>query len=151
MVSELFANNLESIFTNNESVKYDPIFKSRVDEVAISSFNESTHNLVTNNLVSIFELKTIIEKIKGKGAPGADGVTNKVIKRLPYSILKILVDLFNGSLAFKHIPLLWKNPNVSMMHKFEKDSSNVNSYRPISLLNTLSKLLERVVKSRLED
>ena len=36
-----------------------------------------------------------------------------------------------------------------MIHKAQKDPKNVNSYRPISLLNTLSKLLERVITNRL--
>lgn len=151
LVSELFACNLEKIFTNNENVKYDPLFKLRVDNVARSSLNESSHNLESKTLVSVKELISIIDKIRGKGAPGPDSITNKVIKRLPFLLLKALVDLFNASIALSHIPSPWKNANVSMIHKYGKDSTNVNSYRPISLLNTLSKLLERVIKRRLDE
>lgn len=133
------------------NVKYDPLFKSRVDNVASSSLNESSHNLESKSLVSVNELTSIFDKIRGKGAPGSDGITNKVIKRLSFLLLKALVDLFNGSIALSHIPSSWKKAHVSMIPKAGKVSTGVNGYHPISLSNTLSNLLERVVKVRLDE
>lgn len=49
------------------------------------------------------------------------------------------------------MPLAWKEAHIAVIYKNGKDPKCVNSYRPISLLNTLGKLLERVIKSRLDN
>ena len=60
-----------------------------------------------------------------------------------------MTDLANGSMRLSHIPTIWKKAHVSMIHKPMKNPKLALSYRPISLLNTLSKILERVIYSRL--
>ena len=45
----------------------------------------------------------------------------------------------------------WKHALVSMIPKPMNDTKRPENYRPISLLNTLSKLCERVIQSRLNN
>ena len=54
-------------------------------------------------------------------------------------------------LQLSYMPQQWKSAIVIMIFKPCKDPILVISYRPISLLNTFSKLLERVVLIRLSD
>ena len=89
------------------------------------------------------------KKVKGKGFLGPDLITYKVLKYLPGPYFLLLADLFNASLRFSHIPSYWKLAHVSMILKPLKNPMLSLSYRPISLLNTLIKLLERVFHSRL--
>ena len=42
------------------------------------------------------------------------------------------------------MPNIWKEANVSPIHK-KNDPSDVSNYRPISLLSTVSKVLEKIV------
>ena len=42
------------------------------------------------------------------------------------------------------MPNIWKEANVSPIHK-KNDLSDVSNYRPISLLSTVSKVLEKIV------
>ena len=52
--------------------------------------------------------------------------------------------LFNLSLSTGYLPNDWKNANVTLTHKGgAKDV--ISNYRPISLLSTTSKLLERCI------
>lgn len=151
ILTKIFAANLEKVFMNHESANFDQNHISYVEGIANQKFNETNHILSDENSVSYSELNSIIKNIRGKGAPGPDRITNKVIKELPCSIISILVKIFNASIKFSHIPSKWKNADVSMIKKPEKDPKHVDSYRPISLLNTLSKLLERVIDSRLQN
>jgi hypothetical protein len=48
-----------------------------------------------------------------------------------------------------YFPTIWKVAKVIPIDKPNKPPSDVNSYRPISLLSSLSKLLERIIASRL--
>ena len=63
-VNELFAENLEKIFTNNVSDKYDACFKDNVDQVANSVFNDSFSEIGDNQKINLYDLKLIIKKIK---------------------------------------------------------------------------------------
>ena len=56
----------------------------------------------------------------------------------------------NKSLTDGHFPQLWKNVQITPILKRDNlDSCDTSSYRPISNLSVLSKLLERVVKKQL--
>ena len=50
-------------------------------------------------------------------------------------------DIFNAYVCIAHLPSPWKEAAVVMLPKPKKDHSLPSSYRPISLLNTLSKIL----------
>ena len=144
-VSEAFASNLEEVFTDNHDPQYNSEWLSKVNETANSCFINQADTIPYE--VSIFELKELIKKIRGKGAPGPDGISNKIIKILPDRFLFYIKILFDASINLSHIPTAWKNANVVMIPKPQKNKQDINSYRPISLLNTISKLLEKVISS----
>jgi hypothetical protein len=54
-------------------------------------------------------------------------------------------------LKLSYFPQIWKQAQVIAIHKPGKDSSLTSSYRPISLLSSLSKILERVILKRIND
>jgi hypothetical protein len=55
-----------------------------------------------------------------------------------------LATLFNKSFTLAKVPKIWKESNVSPIHKKE-DKSLVSNYRPISLLSCVGKIQERIV------
>ena len=97
------------------------------------------------------EVALVIKKLKNKSAPGPDQVDNKIIKRLPLPVLHVISEICNASITTGFVPNSWKIANVIMIPKPMKDHKNKASHRPISLLNALSKLLERIVAPRLGD
>ena len=79
---------------------------------------------------------------------------------LPFNILKDNIDIlapfitntFNQSLSTGIFPTTWKHASITpILKKGNRDPSDVASYRPISNLCTLSKLLERLVARQLLD
>ena len=95
------------------------------------------------------ELKSIIAGLKPKTAPGLDGISNTAVKFFPSNILDCMTTIINDILTTGVFPLKWKLAKVIVLHKAGKTKSDVNNYRPISLLPTLGKLTERVIHSRL--
>ena len=59
-----------------------------------------------------------------------------------------LSDLFNFVLTSGKVPLIWKEANVTPIFK-KDDPSVVFNYRPISLLKTVGKVLEKIVHKHL--
>ena len=86
-----------------------------------------------------------IRKLDIKKAPGIDGIRNKVIKLLEESLSDILHVLFSASLKMSYHPKRWKEVSITMLLKPNKDKQELGSYRPVSLLSNLGKLLERCI------
>ena len=72
-----------------------------------------------------------------------------MIKHFGPAAKKTPLELFNESKKNGKVPALWEKSHHHPNPKKGKDEKDPNSYRPISLLSYLGKLLERVVNRRL--
>ena len=52
-------------------------------------------------------------------------------------------------LQISYFPNAWKIPKIHPIPKPGKNKSNLDSYRPISLLNTLGKVFEKIILTHL--
>ena len=95
------------------------------------------------------DIKNIINKLPNNKAPGKDGLPNILIKNIPKKCLVQITHITNAIILLQHFPTQWKNAIVVPILKPSKDPLNPNSYRPISLLNSLSKVVERALLRRL--
>jgi exonuclease III len=86
----------------------------------------------------------------GNTSPGDDEISVSLL-RMAWPILrKRITALFRASLELGHYPKPFRNADVVFIPKTGKrDQSLPKSYRPISLLRTLGKGLERLVARRL--
>ena len=98
--------------------------------------------------LSEVRLYNFIKKIKPKTSFGEDLVSSKVLKFVAPFILKPLKHLINLSLRTGHFPQKFKIAKIVPIHK-DSDQREFNNYRPISLLSTLSRLLESIVSFQL--
>ena len=78
---------------------------------------------------------------------GYDTITNKLLKSLCDQICGPLSLIFNKSLSEGHFPSRMKSADVIPLFKAKSMLQKTN-YRPISLLLTLSKVLEKIMHSR---
>ena len=93
------------------------------------------------------ELEELINDMPKKPSSGHDQVSNKLLKDLSNSITFPLTTIFNQSLESGVFPDLIKMAEMIPLYKGKEQDIIVN-YHPISLLMTLSKLLEKVVYIR---
>lgn len=96
------------------------------------------------------EIAKIIHNLKTRKAPGLDGINNIVLKRLPRKVIVLLTNTINAILRLNYFPSAWKTALVVAIPKPNKNPSLPSSYRPISLLSSLSKVTERIISSRLK-
>ncbi len=95
------------------------------------------------------EIRRYIKKLANKKAPGIDKIHNILIKNVPKIVIKQLKRIFNATLKLNYFPSKWKKSLVIPIPKPGKTRSSPTSYRPISLLPTLSKIFERILYNRL--
>jgi hypothetical protein len=61
----------------------------------------------------------------------------------------LLVHIFNAVLHTHHFPTGWKHARVISILKPGKDPAQPTSYRPISLLDTIGKVFEKILLTRI--
>lgn len=100
--------------------------------------------------ISDEEIRKTLLETSNVTAPGESGITWRLIK-WAFNIASTQITLlFNACLNFGHHPLQLKTAVVAVVPKPRKsDMSDPCSYRPIFLLECLSKLLEKVIARRL--
>ena len=70
---------------------------------------------------------------------------NFAIKNLPDSTIRLIVCIDNGCLALNHFPKPWKLAKIFPVLKTGKNRLLDSSYRPISLLNSITKTYKKLI------
>lgn len=153
MSSEEKANTLADQFVENhtnplatDNISFTRHVKNTTNRFISRSVNDSDVEFVDTD-----ETMVMIRKLKNSKAPGLDKVHNCLIKNLPPVAVLLLTLIINSCLKLSYFPDTWKHAKVIAIKKPGKPASKPLSYRPISLLSSLSKLLERAILSRVND
>lgn len=100
------------------------------------------------NPATVAEIKSIIGSLKSKKASGYDKIKAEVLRQVNDEIAPLLCSLINRIIESGQCPTHFKIAVVRPLHK-SGTKKEVNNYRPISLISNLSKIFEKVIKSRL--
>lgn len=95
------------------------------------------------------ELLNVLGSVKDS-TPGHDGITYSFISKAGEPFQKYLLDLYNCILLLGYPPPSWKRQLIMPILKPSKDPNDPRSYRPIALSSVVTKILEHLVKNRLE-
>ena len=98
--------------------------------------------------ISMETLLRHIKELKPKTSAGSDLLSNNLIKLAVPSLAKPLLKLINLSLSTGYVP---PQMTVAKVIPLFKDGSKelFNNYRPIAIISSVGKLLERVVSEKL--
>ncbi len=134
-MEELFQNDNQS--TDNEYMK-----KLRQESAEI--FTENDIDFKIN------EVEYVVKNLKKNKSPGIDKITNEIFIKVFEVIPKEITTLFNKCLNYGYFPEEWKVAIIKVFLKSKtKPKDQVSSYRPISLLPTIAKVLEKLIIERI--
>ena len=154
---KIITETFEDIFTyDNPKPYFDDTHKINVTnhmkeiQHQLSPLKSIPENyLHSQHKITINEISKEIDKLDSKKAPGPDTISNTTIKYLKPSLVNILYILYNLSFQKGYHSINWKTPLVILFNKPGKSSSNPLNLRAISLINTLSKILEKIITRKL--
>ena len=92
--------------------------------------------------MSVSQVCDLIEKLDPKKATGLDGINAIFLKITSKVIAKPLCYIYNLSITTNTFPDMWKMAKIIPIHK-GGEMNEKDNFRPISILSTLSKLLEK--------
>ena len=155
--AELFKKHWQTIFKNDPS---DPDFDlSNIHITEINIMRNRDHlspytNADITRLDAAFppitpaELKLVITNTKQR-APGPTKITTLQLKHLPDNMIRLLTRIFNLTLSLGYFPSSLKHAHMIFIPKGNTSQHKVENYRPISLLDTHGKLLDKILNNRL--
>lgn len=166
--------NINSI-TNKESLLLSPespvesinkinIFFADIGKKFANEINNNvappdfSHYLTSNGIPNSFvmcdtdenEVKNIILSLKNNCASGWDGIPISVLKNHSSTLIPLIAHICNVCFSTGTFPSAFKKSIIRPIYK-GGDGGCVNNYRPISILTSLSKVLEKIINTRLID
>ncbi|CAL7932939.1 unnamed protein product, partial [Xylocopa violacea] len=169
---EVYLTRVDYVETVPENIKYNNTHALSWEESTTALFNEllpsddtseenNWHQAIrtyiqkppdTENaaLFTQEEVQNTIRNLKNKKAPGHDLIHNEIIKIAWTQVGNEITNLMNLCLLKETFPQVWKRGVIRILIKSKnKDKTNPRSYRPICLLPTLSKVLEKLISHRI--
>ena len=156
--TDAFQNHFNNIFCFSDDPAFNKQFQTHV-ETSLPDLtpleNTSPHNLneINNNELTqpttADEILNLIKSFHNRKAPGPDKIVYEHLKHAPLKAIHILCEIYNSILITAHIPRQFKSAIITIIPKANKDLTDINSYRPITLAPTMSKIFEKLINNRL--
>ena len=90
-----------------------------------------------------------LKSLRNKTSPGEDTMPYIALKNLLETPIQELTKVFDNYLKLLYFPKKWKHAIGKMIPMPNKPKDNSASYRPISLLNCMGKLFEKIISNRI--
>lgn len=97
------------------------------------------------------ELEAAAARLKANKAPGPDGIPVEVLKEIVNKRPRFLLNMYNSCLMDGVFPDSWKEQKLVLIAKGRGEPHDPSSYRPLCMLNTAGKLLEGLLKPRIQE
>ena len=146
------ANSVASVLMQNSRSKcHDKEFSREVKTEVCSRLNAPS---VDSNLCTLFtieELGAAITQLENHKAPGLDSIHNEFLTHMGPKATSWILAFMNRCFADCRLPSIWRRAKIVAVLKPGKPADDPKSYRPISLLCSPFKIIERLVLGRIND
>lgn len=98
---------------------------------------------------SVAEMRAAAASIGNRKAPGPDGIPAEVIKLIAKEFPYLLLNMYNLCLRAGVFGSRWKLQRLVLLDKGKGPPISPSSYRPLCMLDTAGKVLEKMIRGRL--
>jgi hypothetical protein len=139
LLENLFSNKFENM---EEMDRYlDTYDHPKLNQVDINHLNRS----VTQN-----EIEAAIKSPHKKKSPRSDGLSAEFYQTFIEELIPTLLKLFHEIEREGKLPNLFYEASTTLIPKPDKDTSKKKNYRPISLMNIDTKILNKIMSNRIQ-
>ena len=96
-----------------------------------------------HKVITLVGLRRAVCSLKNKNAPGPDGFPAEVLKTVARSHPELLLRMYNSCLRVGVFYSRWKEARLVLIGKGKAPADAPSSYRPLCMLDTAGKLLEK--------
>lgn len=96
------------------------------------------------------DVRRVIRELRESSALGPDRLHPKFLKEFESPVAELLKIIFTESLMSGVVKAYWKTDNITPIYK-NVDKQNHLNYQPVSLTFAPCKLLEKIVRNRIQN
>ncbi|KAG7310900.1 hypothetical protein JYU34_003732 [Plutella xylostella] len=145
-------NNINTFFADVGRKLANKILEDNLHNPYKPNIFDTPTNPMVNSFVmldtDVREVMGLINNLKCNSSSGWDNISGLIVKQNKELLSGLIVHICNLSLRSGRFPDAFKHSTIIPIHK-SGDKADVGNYRPISILPTLSKILERIINNRL--
>ncbi|KFM76292.1 Retrovirus-related Pol polyprotein from type-1 retrotransposable element R1, partial [Stegodyphus mimosarum] len=127
----------------------DSIMTDTLDHSLIRQDLERPYYAPNDVPFTVQEVECTIKSLNPGKSPEIDNIPREILLEVFYSNEKLHTKLFNELLKRGEFPNCWKTAKLVLFSKEGKNGEQPDAYRPICLLNTWSKVYDKLVTHRL--
>lgn len=142
--------NIKNEFQIDHAVQ-TPMIRVFNNTYKSDSFSEIPEIQEIQTFTNPCEIDSIIKQLRPKKSSGFDNISNYLIKKLPPIFSIKFAIIVNNCLNLGYFPNNWKCAKILPFLKHGKPAYQSSSYRPISLLSSMSKIFECIMQRRIEE
>jgi hypothetical protein len=121
-----------------------------LDRYQVPKFNQDQINDL-NSPISPKEIEAVINSLPTKKSPRPDGFSSEFYQTFKEDLIPVFHKLFHKIESEGTLPNSFYEATINLIPKIQKDPTKIENFRPISLMNIVAKVLNKILANRIQE